>query len=69
MNKNMFWAGFSIILLELLGILSYLFSSLDWGWFTIDIFYIGLTMFIFISLNIIAVFFMILGAIEPQEKR
>lgn len=64
MNKTLFFSGLAIFGFEVLGIIIYLLSTLDWSFVSVNVIMDIIAIMVIVIINILAFIFMIMGALE-----
>lgn len=69
MNKRMFWSGLSMFIIQLIGILIFVLTTLNYSWLTAELIR-SVIVFTCIGLfNITSIIFMIVGIFSKDERR
>lgn len=64
MDKSLFFRGLSIIIMQVLAVFAYLLINLDWTWLNSKILVAVVGGLVFLTFNIAAVIFLIVGALR-----
>jgi hypothetical protein len=68
MKKSMFWTGLSMFSIQVLGILVYLFSTLDYSWITSKLVISVIILTCFALFNIISIILIFVGIFKKDEE-